>query len=193
MRRQQLIKLAWGSVGAVILAGSLGDVGQSQGAIDLTVVQQQALADHNQYRALHGSPAMTPSDALHDTAQAWAEAIARTGQFDHSTPDQRQSAGENLAAYYTTGFMDTETLANRAVQDWYDEIAQYDYGNPGFSGETGHFTQVVWKTSTQLGCGAAQGTKTINRVTYNAFYVVCHYGPAGNVRGQFLENVPRLQ
>jgi len=53
----------------------------------------------------------------------------------------------------------------------------------------GHFTQVVWKNSTELGCGAAQGVKTFQGNQYNAFYVVCQYGPAGNVIGQFDDNV----
>ena len=34
----------------------------------------------------------------------------------------------------------------------------YDYGNPGFKGGTGHFTQVVWKSSTKLGIGVARNT-----------------------------------
>lgn len=70
-----------------------------------------------------------------------------------------------------------------------DAPYNYNYSNPGFSAEPGHFTQVVWKNSTQLGCGAAQGVKTLNGRQYNAFYVVCHYAPAGNVTGQFPENV----
>jgi hypothetical protein len=56
---------------------------------------------------------------------------------------------------------------------------------------TGHFTQVVWKKSTQLGCGAAEGTATLDGTTFNAFYVVCHYNPAGNMRGDFPSNVLR--
>jgi hypothetical protein len=95
-----------------------------------------------------------------------------------------------LYVYYTTASsVDSTNLGNMAVKSWYDEVSKYDYNNPGFSSATGHFTQVVWKSSTQLGCGAARGVKTLNGTNYNAFYVVCHYSPAGNVQGQFPANV----
>jgi len=38
---------------------------------------------------------------------------------------------------------------------WYNEINKYNYTSPGFSKETGHFTQVVWKNSKELGIGMA--------------------------------------
>jgi uncharacterized protein YkwD len=129
---------------------------------------------------------MTLSDSLNTTAQSWANQIASSGNFAHSST----SNGENLYAYYTTATsIAAGTLANQAVQSWYNEVSKYDYNNPGFSSATGHFTQVVWKSSTQLGCGAAKGTTTINGKLYNAFYVVCQYAPPGNVLGQFPANV----
>lgn len=64
---------------------------------------------------------------------------------------------------------------------WYDEIEFYDYSNPGqrYANTTeaiGHFTQVVWKASTDVGCGLAIGPD---------FYVygVCNYSPPGNYIG----------
>jgi hypothetical protein len=68
---------------------------------------------------------------------------------------------------------------------WYDEIKDYDWANPGKSinsNAIGHFTQVVWKGSTQLGCG-------IGVTTGNSVYGVCNYSPAGNYLGQYAENV----
>jgi len=66
----------------------------------------------------------------------------------------------------------------KAVKMWYDEIEIYDFKNPGFSSATGHFTQVVWKGSSKLGCG------------YQGGNVVCRYcKEAGNMSGAFEENV----
>lgn len=158
--------------------------------LDLATLRTAAVAKHNSYRSTHRSPRMTISDSLNNTAQAWAEYLAANTLFQHSSPTQRNNAGENLYVSYTTATsVDITALANAAVKNWYDEISAYNYANPAFSSQTGHFTQVIWKNSTQLGSGVAQGIKTINGIKYNAFYVVCQYAPAGNVQGQFADNV----
>ena len=156
-------------------------------SIDLAAVRSAAVSKHNTYRATHNSPNITIDNSLNTSAQAWAENIASSGNFEHSnTPN----VGENIyASYSSESSVDPTTLGNGAVEDWYSEIKDYKYESPGFSSETGHFTQVVWKGSTKLGCGAAQGTETIEGTKYNAFYVVCQYAPAGNVQGQFPDNV----
>lgn len=162
----------------------------AQTSINLDTFRTASLSKHNSYRAIHRSPSMAISSSINNTAQSWAQYLATNGLFQHSTPSQRNNAGENLYVYYTTATsVDPATLANLAIKSWYDEVSAYNYNNPGFSSATGHFTQVVWKGSTQLGCGAAQGTKTMNGTKFNAFYVVCNYAPAGNVQGQFPANV----
>jgi len=159
-----------------------------QTSIDLAALRSAAVSQHNTYRATHKSPNITLSDSLNSSAQAWAENIASSGQLQHST--NRNNVGENIYVFYTTeNSIDSTTLGNKAVSDWYSEVKDYNYASPGFSTNTGHFTQAVWKGSTQLGCGAAQGTATKGGTNYNAFYVVCQYAPAGNVEGQFPDNV----
>ena len=72
-----------------------------------------------------------------------------------------------------------------ATKSWYNEITKYDFNKPGFSMETGHFTQVVWKNSKEVGFGVA---KTKNK---KKCIVVANYFPAGNYLNQFKENVLR--
>lgn len=166
------------------------DLALAQTNIDLSAFRSNALSKHNGYRAIHRSPSMTISSSANNTAQTWAQYLAAKGSFKHSADNRRNNAGENLYVYYTTApSISSDSLANTAVKSWYDEVKAYNYNSPGFSSATGHFTQVVWKSSTQLGCGAARGTKTMNGTKFNAFYVVCHYVPAGNVQGQFPSNV----
>lgn len=69
-----------------------------------------------------------------------------------------------------------------AVDSWYSEIKDYNFNGGGFSSGTGHFTQVVWKSSRELGVGMAKNSK-------NQIYVVANYDPPGNYQGQFRENV----
>lgn len=193
MNAKQIKTLALASLAAIIPLGIFtSDISQAQTAIDLTTFRNTALSQHNTYRTTHRSPSLTASASLNASAQRWAEQMAASGSFQHSSASQRNNAGENLYVSYTTAnSVAAATLANQAVTGWYNEVSSYNYANPVFSMQTGHFTQVVWRSSTELGCGSARGTATLSGRTYNAFYVVCHYSPAGNVTGQFAQNVQR--
>ena len=72
---------------------------------------------------------------------------------------------------------------SKATQSWYDEIKDYNFGKPGFSMATGHFTQVVWKGSNRLGVGIAFANGNRKAV------VVTNYSPPGNYQGQFGQHV----
>lgn len=62
-----------------------------------------------------------------------------------------------------------------AVDAWYNEVKLYDFSKPGWNTATGHFTALVWKSTTKLGCA-------INTACSWPTYV-CQYGPPGNVIG----------
>src|SRR5688572_6832294 len=134
--------------------------------------QQNILAAHNQYRAYHQAPALIWDQKL----VSYAARYASHCRFQHS----HGPYGENLAA---------GTLPlSAAVQYWYDELAHYSYARPGFSKTTGHFTQLVWRSTTRLGCAYAvcngkNGTP--------GRFLVCEYSPPGNVIGEsyFRNNV----
>ncbi len=61
----------------------------------------------------------------------------------------------------------------------------YEFDTGAFTSSTGHFTQVVWKTSTELGIGRASSKKDGMFCTF----VVARYKEAGNLKGAFKENV----
>ena len=154
-------------------------------------VGDTALSSHNRYRSRHGVRALRYNSEIAARAQAWSARLARTGNFQHSDRSARNGAGENLYVSYTTGSASESAVMAEAVKGWYDEISDYNYNRPGFSAATGHFTQVVWKSSTRLGCGVAKGTKNLRGRNFNAYYVTCHYDPPGNFRGEFPANVTR--
>lgn len=64
------------------------------------------------------------------------------------------SYGENIYCKYGTG--NIQVNGKEGVDSWYNEIKDYRFGNGGFSMNTGHFTQVVWRGSTELGVGMAK-------------------------------------
>ena len=188
MYRNQFIRVTLASLGSALFLGVLNSSPVDSESFDLEAFRNSALSQHNTYRATHHSPALTKSDPANSTAQAYAETILSTGVFIHSSESQRNGAGENLYYRFSQFPLEPATLAAEAVGAWYEEVAEYDYANPGFSVDTGHFTQVVWKSTTQLDCGVAQGPKTIAGRTGTANYVVCHYTPDGN-NGDYPSNV----
>ena len=66
-----------------------------------------------------------------------------------------------------------------AVSSWASEAADYDYASNTCAGVCGHYTQVVWATSTKLGCGVSTCPGLIYGHT-----IVCDYAPGGNISGQ---------
>ena len=118
---------------------------------------------------------MTWSKELAASAQRWADTLRKNQcAFDHD-PDTNH--GENLSYFAPVG----SGSAERVVTGWYEEVELYDFSNPGFRFDTGHFTQVVWVDSTELGCGMAE--------CRNAELWVCRYNPPGNFGRQYRRNV----
>ena len=132
------------------------------------------LSLHNNLRAQHNAPAMTWSDAAEAAAQQWANNC----QFKHSGGSVGPF-GENLAA----GTGDSYN-PQTAFQAWADEESEYNPSSP----KSSHYTQVVWRGSTQLGCALAMCDGIFDGFGQSRFYV-CEYAPQGNVVGQFAENV----
>ncbi|KAM7296938.1 Golgi-associated plant pathogenesis-related protein 1 [Ixodes scapularis] len=115
-------------------------------------------------------------------AQDWADHLAAQpeGTKLQHRPDNQY--GENIytAASSSPSFiLDAQT----PVDSWYSEIKDYDYANPGSSSKATHFTQVVWKSTTNLGCARSKAASR------NAYFVVCNYDPSGNYAGQYEQNV----
>jgi hypothetical protein len=75
-----------------------------------------------------------------------------------------------------------QELGATHTQNWYDEVSSFDFSNPGFSMETGHFTQLVWKASRKVGFGLGDDSSS------TSFVGVANYDPAGN-SGDYEGNV----
>lgn len=144
---------------------------------------QEGVKSHNNYRSMHDAPAMKVAQDLVDYAQNYANKLAEIDQMKHSncTLPSGERVGENLYCYWSSDKTALPT-ADDAVKSWYDEIKDYNFNSPGFAMNTGHFTQVVWKGSVELGMAWAKASS-------GTTYVVANYRPAGNMMGAFEGNV----
>jgi len=130
------------------------------------------VATHNAWRKKVGVPDLVWSNTLATVAQKWATAL-KTNNNCSMVHSGNPSYGENL--YWASGFVPTP---KQVVDAWGNEVTDYTYAtNKCASGKMcGHYTQVVWKGTTQVGCGKA---------TCGAAQVwVCNYNPQGNWIGQ---------
>ncbi|KAH9898477.1 hypothetical protein C8Q73DRAFT_403625 [Cubamyces lactineus] len=149
---------------------SSGSSGDSSGSTSQSDIDQYLQA-HNSVRAQHGAAPLTWSDELAGKAQQWANNCV----FQHSG-GSLGPFGENLAAGTGSSYG-----IQSAVKSWTDEVSEYDPNNP----QPSHFTQVVWKATTQVGC-AVQSCNGIFAASFGpAKFFVCEYSPQGNVIGQF--------
>ena len=146
--------------------------------LDLDTAREEILGRHNFYRAKHQVGNLVRESGIETIAQAYSDKLLSTGRLTHSSNEYNsQQLGENLYVGYNVG-----SIGTAAVDVWYAENINYDYNNPGFYSNTGHFTQVVWKGSKKLGCGVSCDSKS-------KCYVCCNYLPAGNYLNQFPKNV----
>jgi len=136
---------------------------------------QEILAAHNKYRAQVGVPALTWSSNLATHAQQWANHLAsQGGRLVHS---QGQGEGENLWGGTAGAFGYTQMVDMWGGEKQYFRAGTFpNVSSTGNWAAVGHYTQMIWRNTTQVGCATARGGS--NDV------LVCRYSPAGNVMGQ---------
>lgn len=122
---------------------------------------------HNSKRADHSVGALTWDTTVYQYAQAYADKYQCGSDLVHSGGKY----GENLASGYKTGV--------DAFNAWYSEGSNYDYST---STTFSHFTAIIWKSTTKLGCAYKDCGS-------DSLYVICSYDPAGNVGGEGKSNL----
>ncbi|HEX6570855.1 MAG TPA: CAP domain-containing protein [Steroidobacteraceae bacterium] len=140
-------------------------------------------AAHNRVRARVGVPPLVWNSRLAEVAQRWANACvdraAPRGMIDHSSGESELFAGPLGENLHATTAPAADPVA--AVEGWAAEAADYDLARDACrSGAMcGHYTQVVWRTTREVGCAVS----TCPRLRYRTS-LVCNYFPAGNWEGQ---------
>ena len=132
---------------------------------------------HNEARRRYGSASLTWNDALARDALVYAHTLAQSGRFEHDPQTgRRPRQGENLWTGTRSAYRYAEMIGHLVDERRFFRPGRF----PGVSrtgqwSHVGHYTQIVWPTTRQVGCATAS-----NR---SSDYLVCRYSPAGNVVG----------
>ena len=144
------------------------------------LLRQSVLRLHNQARNQFGVAPLTWSEELADGAMAHARYMAATGIYRHDqTPGRRRKSGENLWRGQRGHF-----AYDVMVQVMVDEARLFrpgafpDNSANGDWHAVAHYTQIIWPTTTEVGCALASSATTD--------YFVCRYAPTGNKDGFYL-------
>ena len=153
------------------------DGATSEDFVEVTVINeinliQDAVDRHNEIRGeVYSGSLIEWNNGIAKSAQDYADYLASTGEFKHGNSDY----GENLfLSSYNSSSVD-------AINSWYEEKSNYDYSDNSCNGVCGHYTQIIWKNSTELGCAKA----TYSTGKYKDYtLIVCRYNPVGNYTSQ---------
>ncbi len=132
--------------------------------------KEQILERHNYWRSEVGVKNIFYSDILAKVAYDWAKKLQEEGcGFRHSTNPYGENLFKGTHGFYTV---------SDAIDSWADEKKDYDYKkNKCNEGKIcGHYTQIVWETTTEVGCAKVICNETV--------IWVCNYNPPGNYIGQ---------
>ncbi|MFL6746928.1 MAG: CAP domain-containing protein [Sphingomicrobium sp.] len=159
---------SWLALCALLAAASPA---AAQSSFDLRI-----LAAHNTERARARVGPLVWDPAIAAGAKAHADWMARSGQFAHSDRRTRRGLGENLWWGGRGAFSPEQMVAM-----WAAERRNFTGGifpNVSRTGQwfdISHYSQLIWPTTTRLGCGFSRGRVDV---------LVCRYGPAGNIDGR---------
>lgn len=144
------------------------------------LLRDTVLGAHNKARGRFGVPVLAWNDELAAGAMAHAQYMAQTGIYGHDqNPGRRKKSGENLWRGQRGVFS-----YNSIIGVMIDEAKVFrpgvfpDNSRTGEWHDVAHYTQIIWPTTTEVGCALASSATTD--------YFVCRYAPAGNKNGTFL-------
>lgn len=133
---------------------------------------------HNAARSAAGQPPLRWNDRLAADAKRYANQLARTRVFQHSRePRGATPQGENLWMG-SSGYFSYDEMVGSWINEkrWFRRAAMPKVSTTGRWADVAHYTQVIWHSTTDVGCAIGDNGKDE--------YLVCRYGPPGNVYGR---------
>lgn len=145
--------------------------------------KEQCLYHHNQHRLNHSAPALVWDEDLVASARILAERCV----WKHDMNINGGGYGQNNGLS-----SDNAPIGRTITNGFYNgEFELYPgYGRePGAMTGWGHFSQVLWKSTSAVGCYTADCTSGMQGIDFDGYFTVCNYRGPGNVLGGYAENV----
>ncbi|KAK1781167.1 CAP domain-containing protein [Copromyces sp. CBS 386.78] len=157
------------------------------------------LYHHNIHRSNHSADAMTWGESY----AKYAQEAAAPCKFQHDLTPGGGGYGQNIAMW---GSSNTQVVLDKGAAKagaqattnmWYNgelplwPASNYGNDNPDTSNfeSWGHFSQLVWKESKEVGCYTQYCPKGTMSTQMDVWYTVCNYYPPGNMGGAYGKNV----
>ena len=134
---------------------------------------------HNRERAAVRVQPLVWDVALARAAGDYARQLASSGTLRHSPRQVRAGQGENLWMGTRGAYASSQMIAG-----WSSEKRVFRPGlfpaitTTGNWADAGHYSQMIWPTTTRLGCAIASNP--------SADFLVCRYAPGGNIDGRLV-------
>lgn len=153
-----------------------------------TEYQQKVLYNHNIHRSNHSVSSLDWDDDLRQSAQT----LAARCVYEHDTDIDGGGYGQNIGYGVQSndvGVMITNMMYNDEIEFFPTPYGQADPSMSEFD-SWGHFSQIVWKATTHVGCATVVCDSLGNVDSSGSVpFTVCNYSPVGNVGGEYGENV----
>jgi len=150
--------------------------------VDINCVQPadiemiEVLNVHNGLRSQYGAPPLAWDPVLVQGAQGYVNQLSRSGQLVHASREGRGTVRENLSQGLPN------YRARQLMDNWLNERRYFFPGtfpNVSTTGDwyqVGHYSQMIWPTTTTIGCARGVGA--------GSSWLVCRYDPGGNKDGK---------
>jgi len=129
------------------------------------------------------------NDELAQIAQTWADQCTRNHDKQRGT-DKYGHVGQNIARSGSSAPFSSTRNYDSHIQGWYDEVKDFPPGNVqkfSFDKATGHYTQLAWGATKEVGCGFVAFSTGDGDVPYQQ-YLICNYGVGGNMGNSAVYN-----
>ena len=138
---------------------------------------------HNNLRKQYKSPPLKYNKELNKLAKAYAKEIISSQKKVIYKPNIYKGTilGESV-------IMSDLNDPQKILENWKQEGDNYDFSKNKFSKITSHFTQIIWKETTDIGIGFFPEDEKKENEKY---CIVILYYPPGNTLGNFSQNVTK--